>query len=341
MNLTKLTEAEKQEMMRQKNEVPRELSRAEKIELARQIRSSKVVPFEPTETYKEYLELAVCEEKYVPTREGDTHIYLITPKKTKTCYPLYINMHGGGFVRGYSERETVFASKVASTVGCRVIDIDYKLAPEHPYPAGLHECYDIVKWAISHAKELAIDPENVVIGGHSAGGNFTAAICLWANQTKDFTVKMQILDYAYLDAYTDPGAKITETRFFPVDRARAFNQLYLANNEDKTHPLISPIFASVEMLTGLPPALFITAGLDFLCEEEEKYAAMLVNAGVEVKIKRFLHSHHGFTENCQEEYMESQKLILDTLKQAFFMGLGNRHSSPFAKAENRNGLISG
>lgn len=318
MDLTKLTETEKQEMIRQKNEVPKKLTKEEKLELAKQLRSSRVIPFVPAEQYRKYLKLAVCEEKYVPTREGDAHIFLISPPKAKTFYPLYINMHGGGFVRGYSERETMFSSKVAASLGCKVIDIDYKLAPEYPYPAGLHECYDIVKWAFSHAQELAIDPDNIIVGGHSAGGNFTAAICLWANQTKDFKVKMQILDYAYLDAFTDPGAKITETRFFPVNRARAFNQLYLENDEDKSNPLVSPIFAKADMLHGLPPALVITAGLDFLCEEEEKYAAMLVNAGVEVKLKRFLNSHHGFTENCQEEYQESQKLILDTLGQTFY-----------------------
>jgi len=318
MDLTKLTEADKLEMIRQKKEILNKLTKEEKIELAKQLRSSKVVPFAPSEEYKKYLDLAVCEEEYVPTREGDAHIYIISPQKFKPLYPLYINIHGGGFVRGYSERETMFSSKVASSVGCKVIDIDYKLAPEYPYPAGLHECYDVVKWALSHAQKLYIDPENVIIGGHSAGGNFTAAICLWANQTKDFKVKMQILDYVYLDAFTDPGAKITETRFFPVNRARAFNQLYLENDEDTCNPMVSPIFATEDMLHGLPPALIITAGLDFLCEEEEKYAAMLVSAGVEVKVKRFLNSHHGFTENCQEEYQQSQKLILDTLGQTFY-----------------------
>lgn len=318
MDLTNLSEADKLQMMREKKEVLKKLTRAEKLELAKNLRNSRVVPFIPTEEYKKYLDFAVCEEKYVSTREGDTRIYIITPQETKATYPLYINMHGGGFVRGRGERETMFCSKVASLLTCKVIDIDYKLAPEYPYPVALHECYDVVKWAFSHAKELNIDPENIVIGGHSAGGNFTAAICLWANQTKDFNVKLQILDYAYLDAFTDPGEKITETHFFPVNRARAFNQLYLENDKDKFDPMVSPVFAPEEMLQGLPPALFITAGLDFLCAEEEKYAGMLVDAGVEVKLKRFLNSHHGFTENCQEEYEESQKLIINTLGQAFY-----------------------
>ena len=318
MDLTKLTEADKLQMAREKKEVPKNLSKEEKLELAKNLRNSRVVPFIPSEEYKRYLDLAICEEKFISTREGDTHIHVIAPKEAKSSYPLYINMHGGGFVRGRSERETMFCSKVASLLKCKVVDIDYKLAPENSYPVALHECYDVVKWAFSHARELAIDTQNVAIGGHSAGGNFTAAICLWANQTKDFNVKLQILDYAYLDAFTDPGEKVTETRFFPINRARAFNQLYLENDKDKTDPLVSPVFATEEMLKGLPPALFITAGLDFLCAEEEKYAGMLLEAGVEVKLKRFLNSHHGFTENCQEEYEESQKLIINTLGQTFY-----------------------
>lgn len=191
------------------------------------------------------------------------------------------------------------------------------MAPEHPFPAGFNECYDVVKWAYEHAEELQIDKENVVIGGHSAGGNFAATIALMANQSKEFTVKAQIMDYAILDIATDPADKVTETDVISAERARNFNQLYLENEKDAFNPFVSPVLATPEMLAGLPPALIITAGQECLCFEAERYAMMLVEAGVRVTVKRFLNSAHGFTINCNAEFEEADELMIVTLIQTF------------------------
>jgi acetyl esterase len=302
--------------------VKMKLSDEDKLEIAQKLRNTTVVQLTLTPEYEKNLELTICEEKSIPTREGSAHVYLITPKraqkKSKPNYPLFINMHGGGFVRGYGKRDTIFCSLIASRVGCKVIDIDYKLAPEYPFPAAIKECYDVVKWAYEHAEDLHIDKENIAVGGHSAGGNFTAAIALMANQRKDFTIKLQIMDYAFLDAATDPADKVTENDILPVERMRQFNQLYLENEKDAFNPLASPVLAPKEMLPELPPALVITAGKDCFHVEAEKYAMMMVEAGVEVKIKRFLNSQHGFTINCNQEFEEANKLIINTLRQKFY-----------------------
>lgn len=295
-----------------------EFTYEDKLEMARQVRATSVSQPIITPEYEKNLELVICEERTITTNEGDSHVYIITPKESKALYPLYINLHGGGFVRPYGKRDTIFCSKVAVEAGCKVIDVDYKLAPEHPFPEGLNECYAIVKWAVDNAKELNIDAENVILGGHSAGGNFTAAIAVMANKSKEFKLKYQIIDYAFLDAVTDPEDKILEGDLIPPDRARKFNALYVDNEEDKRNPLVSLVFATKEMLTGLPPALVITAGHDSLKAEAEKYAMMMVQAGVEVKIKSFLNSKHGFAINCQQEFEEAQNLIIKTLKQGFY-----------------------
>lgn len=289
----------------------------EQMELANHLRSTNLVDFIAPPDYEKYLDLVACEEKIVDTREGDSRIIVITPKKVSQKYPLFIHMHGGGFVRGYLKRDTIFCSKIATLVGCMVIDIDYRVAPEYPFPSALNECYDIVKWAFDNAEELNVDKEKVALGGDSAGGNLTAAIALMANKTKDFEIKLQILDYPFLDAVTDPADKLKETDLHPVERMRAFNSLYIENEEDKYSPFLSPIYATKEMLFGLPPALIITADKDCLRFEADKYTKMMVEAGVEVKMKRYLNSHHGFTVNCVEEYAEAQKLIVDTLSQLF------------------------
>jgi acetyl esterase len=289
----------------------------DKLKMAQQVRSTSLSEPIITPEYEKNMELVTCDETNITTSEGDSHVYIITPKEIKEIYPLYINLHGGGFVRGYGKRDTIFCSKVAAEVGCKVIDVDYKLAPEHPFPAGLNECYAIVKWAFENAKELNIDIENVILGGHSAGGNFTAAIAVMANKSKDFKLKYQIIDYPFLDAATDP-AKKSEQPDALAERGRKFNALYLENEEDKNNPLVSLVLAKKEMLAGLPSALVITAGNDDLKAEAEKYAIMMVEAGVEVKVKRFLNSNHGFTVNCLQEFEEAQSLIIKTLKQGFY-----------------------
>lgn len=290
----------------------------DKLEMAKQVRATNVVQTIISPEYEKNLDKVTCDERTITTSEGDSHVYIITPKESKELYPLYINIHGGGFVRPYAKRDTIFCSKVAIEAGCKVIDIDYKLAPEHPFPEGLNECYAIVKWTFENAEELNIDTENVILGGHSAGGNFTAAIALMANKSKDFKLKHQIIDYPFMDAVTDPADKMLEGDLIPPDRARKFNALYVDNEEDKHNPLVSMVLSTQEMLIGLPSALIITAAYDSLRAEAEKYALMMAQAGVEVKVKRFLNSKHGFVINCQQEFEEGQKLIIKTLKQEFY-----------------------
>jgi acetyl esterase len=253
---------------------------------------------------------------WVKTRGGETHIYVHFPVIGEGPHPLYINIHGGGFVKGHKKRDTLLCRKIAHTLNCAVLDIDYKIAPEERFPYALHECYDIVKWAYNNPKLLNIDSKRIAVGGHSAGGTLTAGLAMMANKTKEFSIILQILDYPPLDLYTDPILKKSSEQAIPVDRARAYNDLYI-DESDRNNPLASPVYASVDMLKGLPPALVLTAELDSLCEEAEKYAAMMIEAGVPVTTRRFLGSEHGFLTMCKAGYAEAEKMIIDALKNAF------------------------
>ncbi len=213
------------------------LSYEEKLEAARQLRSGSIVETHLTEEMESYLTKVTWYEGAIPTREGDSKVIFVEPAVKKDRYPLFINIHGGGFVRGYQKRDTVFCAYVADSLGCKVIDIDYRLAPEHPFPIPLNECYDVVKWAFDHAEELNVDTEHIAVGGHSAGGNLTAALALMANQTKHFRICLQIMDYPFLDALTDPAEKIAEGSIFPVDRMKNFSACYLENEEDYSKSL--------------------------------------------------------------------------------------------------------
>ena len=289
----------------------------DKIKIAEKIRSSSAIPVQMTPEMESFLDRVEWHEEAIRTREGKARVIFVNPKMERERYPLYINIHGGGFVKGYRKEDTIFCAYLAHQLGCKVIDIDYKLAPEYPFPAGLNESYDVAKWAFDNADDQKIDRDRVAMGGHSAGGNFTAAISIMANQTKDFCVRLQILDYPFLDAVTDPADKIEEEDLIPVDRMREFNALYVENEKDCSNPLVSPICAAPEMLSGLPPALIITAGKDCLRHEAEKYASMLIDAGVEVRMRKFRDSGHGFVINCLGEYREAQELFVDALAGIF------------------------
>ncbi len=301
-----------------------EYSYEDKLEMAKELRDTSAINPNISPELEKFVDLVNHEEKNIETSEGNTHIYIITPMESKDIYPLYINLHGGGFVRGHKDKDTILCSKIALNCGCKVIDVDYKVAPEYPFPVAFNECYYVVNWVVAHAEELHIDKEKVVLGGYSAGASFTAAIALKANKTKDFKLKRQIINYALLDMVNDEEQKfkaikdISEHDTILAKRGKKFAFLYLENENDKSNLYASPILATKEMLMDLPPALIIVGGKDFLRYENQEYAMKLVDAGVEVKIKKFVNSNHGLIENFQPGYEEAHDLIIETLKQSFY-----------------------
>lgn len=286
----------------------------ENMELVQKIREKDVllVPISE-EMLQQYP--AEEEEMFVKTREGETHIYFYKPLSAQSTYPLFINIHGGGFIKGRFAKDAFFARKAANRVGCAVIDIDYKISPESMFPVALYECYDIVKWACDNSEKLGINKNKITICGHSAGATLTAGLTMLAKQSQEFSVAFQVLDYPPMDLFTDPGEKRNPPGVGAalIEKARLFNTMYITPEESK-NPLASPFCASIESLKGLPAALVITAGFDGLCDEGEQYASMLKEASVEVVAVRFINSVHGFTVGLMEGYEEAEDLIFGTVK---------------------------
>jgi acetyl esterase len=180
----------------------------------------------------------------------------------------------------------------------------------------------VVKWFYqnpdSEKLHIKIDNTRIAVGGHSAGGNLTTALTMMSKQTGEFSTVLQILDYAPTDFYSPPELKrnaYAHKQFAP-DKVRFFLDMYI-DPEKVLEPYASPLFAPLEMLRGLPPALVITCGDDSLGEESERYGFRLMEAGVTVTMKRFLESHHGFTVRRTDEFEAAEGLILTSLKQAF------------------------
>lgn len=259
-------------------------------------------------------------ERMVETRAGAVRVLWYEPERPEggeSRLPVFISMHGGGFILGSADGDDYRCRAFASHVGCAVANIDYALAPERPYPAALHQCYDVAAWIVRSAAELGADPLRIAIGGHSAGGNLAAAACLMAKAAGGPSFVLQILDYPPLDIAKDPFSK---TRYpegspiIPPKMARLFNACYVPP-EEAADPLVSPVYAGD--LSGLPPALVITAEQDSLAEEGELYASMLEKAGVAVRARRFEGVPHAFNFADGPASRESWELMEEELRRAF------------------------
>lgn len=254
----------------------------------------------------------------LPTREGTTHLYVYYPEEQES-YPVFINLHGGGFVKGHRDQDVVFCRNLAQNVGCMVFDIDYKTAPEKMYPYALHEAYDVVKYLWDHAAEWKLDRTKFVMGGHSAGGNLTLGTSILNYHEKAFELAGIIVDYPAVDLFKDPGEKRLAddpTIRPPVSDARMYNDWYIAP-EYRKDSTASPAYATDEELSSLPPVLVITAGHDMLGEEMEQLAYRMIEAGVTVHAKRVLGADHGFVVRRKPGFEIGEKLIFTFLNDIY------------------------
>lgn len=226
--------------------------------------------------------------------------------------PLFVDMHGGGFVLGSAELDDYMCHYFQEKTKIRVISIDYPKAPKNQFPIALEAVYDVIKYYTDNAAHSKIDSNRVGIGGHSAGANFTTVTCIKAKEKGDLSFKFQILDYPPLDMTLDPFTRKSPKEAVSPKMIDMFNACYYNNDlETAKSPYLSPVYASKEQLTGLPPALLIVAGLDSLHDEGVRYGEMLREAGVIVEFHDFKESVHGFTLNKTSDAKKGHDLMAD------------------------------
>lgn len=231
-------------------------------------------------------------EVAVPVGDGDIRC-LVYNEKPHIKQPVFFNLHGGGFVEGFVEIDDRWCAALLRDTDCLVVNVDYRLAPEHPFPTGLEDCYCAVRHFISTGN---VDSDNMVIGGHSAGGNLAAAVCLLCGERREFGFRGLIMDYPPLDL-RDPYSKPDFPQAIPPELAEKFDICYCQNGENE-NKLVSVILSPQEDLRLFPPTLCITAEYDSLRREAEMFAHRLVEAGVTVTLRQFLGCSHGFTHEC-------------------------------------------
>jgi acetyl esterase len=232
----------------------------------------------------------------IPSRDqAGTNARLYLPGKENT-YPLFVFLHGGGWVVGGLNSADNMARFICKYAGCAVISVDYRLAPEHAFPAAVEDSYTAVTWAAGHAAELSAASSQILVGGDSAGGNLAAAVAQLARQRRAPVISAQVMFYAGLDgahldtqSYKDFGEKSLGLSKRDVEW---YLDQYTPEPQDRLDPRVSPLLA--KDLSGLPPALVVTAEFDVLRDEGEAYASRLREAGVKVKLMRCNGMTHGF-----------------------------------------------
>ncbi|MCL6577175.1 MAG: alpha/beta hydrolase [Kyrpidia sp.] len=213
-------------------------------------------------------------------------------------YPLLVYAHGGGWVLGDLDGVDDTCRALAELAQCVVVSVDYRLAPEHRFPAAVEDVFHAFRWAVREAASMNADPRMTAVGGDSAGGNLAAVVALRARDEGGPIPGAQVLVYPITDynfqtrSYQENG----DGYFLTREGMEWFWDQYLARPEDGQHPWASPLKAA--SLAGLPPAFVLTAEYDPLRDEGESYAARLQAEGVEVTSIRVDGLIHGFFTNA-------------------------------------------
>lgn len=232
----------------------------------------------------------------VVTEAGPVTVHLYRPPARTGTPPVYVNAHGGGFIARNPEFDAHLCRVIAAETGSVVVNVDYDVAPQRPFPVAVQQMFAVACWAATTgATGYGWDGDRLAIGGQSAGGNLAAAACLRARAEGGFRAALQVLVYPPLDLAQDPGDKHASTAkpLITPGLARVFNTSYLPDPARRTDPLASPLHAPD--LTGLPPALVVTAEHDLLRDEGDRYAQRLAAAGVPVRHHVVAGVDHAFT----------------------------------------------
>ena len=211
-----------------------------------------------------------------------------------TPLPVLVYYHGGGWVIGDLDTHDVQCRQITAEAGVTVVAVDYRLAPEHKFPAAVDDAWAATRWVVAHAGELGIDSRRVAVAGDSAGGNLAAVVALMARDAGGPAIALQVLIYPVTDVAAESKSyrDFADGYMLTRDGMRWFTNHYLKAAGEAQDWRVSPLRAP--SLAGLPPALVITAGFDPLRDEGAAYAARLSDAGVQVDYVNYGGMIHGF-----------------------------------------------
>lgn len=264
------------------------------------------------------VEINNVSDRNIPVSGGEiaVRIYRHLEDKQQPCLVYY---HGGGWVIGDLETHDSVCRQLARQTDYTIVSVDYRLAPEHPFPVPLNDCYEALVWVQANATDLGIDIDRIAVGGDSAGGNLSTCVCLKAIEESGPALMHQLLIYPVTDTNFETSS-YKENRdgyMLTLDSMKWFWDHYLPTDKNALNdPLAVPMRASD--LSKLPPATVITAEFDPLRDEGEAYGKKMNDAGVLTKSQRFDGMIHGFfgMTHILEGSREAMRFAVSELKLA-------------------------
>jgi acetyl esterase/lipase len=250
-------------------------------------------------------------ERRIPAQEErpDIQVRIYDPVHRDNPAPALVFLHGGAFTAGDLETEDPRCREIATRTGIVVVSVDYRLAPEHPFPAPFSDCYDTLLWCSNHADELGVDPERIAVGGSSAGGALAAAIALAARDLGGPAIVLQMLLYPVID---DRLATASMAAFGNTPGWNQPNSVHMwrhylgAARAGAVSPYAAP--ARATDLRGLPPAYVMTVEFDPLRDEGVEYARRLIAADVPTELHVFAGAFHGFDAAAPQATLSRRSL---------------------------------
>jgi acetyl esterase/lipase len=237
------------------------------------------------------------ESEKVITHDGEqVKIHVVRPVGVKAGAPVFIYIHGGGWVLGDYQTHRRLVRDLVVESGAVAVFPDYTPSPEAYYPVAIYQIYAALKWVAANGSEIGVDGSNLAVVGNSVGGNMAAAVSLMAKEKQGPTIKLQVLLWPVTNADFETGSykELGEGRFLSRNMMIWFWDNYLPGKEARKEIYASPLNATAAQLRGLPPALIQTAENDVLRDEGEAYARKLDEAGVEVTLTRYAGLIHDY-----------------------------------------------
>ncbi len=238
------------------------------------------------------------QDRFVPGASGDpaVRVRVYQPNDRPSRLPALLWIHGGGYVMGDIDMDDRLMMQTVKRIGCVVVSVDYRLAPENPFPAPVEDCYAALKWLFAHAGELGVDPARIAIGGASGGGGLCAGLALLTRDRREVKPAFQLLIYPMIDDrnVTPASYAITDPRVWHRESNRMGWRAYLGR--EGGGPDVSPYAAASRAtdLSGLPPAYIPVGALDLFVDENIEYAQRLIQAGVPTELHVYPGAYHGF-----------------------------------------------